>query len=121
MLTPVWWMAGSSIASWLVIAALVERRTALAVLGGMMCPLVVAAGSWLLTARAHQQHPESVTSVMMGAFAAKLVIVGAYVAVMLRLVLVDPVPFVAGFTSYFIGLYAIEALFLKRLFGGARN
>ena len=32
-----------------------------------------------------------------------------------------PVPFVASFTSYFIALYLIEALYLRRLFaGGAR-
>jgi hypothetical protein len=109
-------MTGSSLASWAIVAAFVERRTAVAVLGGMMCPLVVAAGSWLVTARAHRRNPERVTSVMMGAFAAKLVIVGAYVAAMLRVVLVEPVPFVAGFASYFIGLYAMEALFLRRLF-----
>jgi hypothetical protein len=27
-----------------------------------------------------------------------------------------PVPFVVSFTSYFIGLYLMEALYLKRLF-----
>jgi hypothetical protein len=37
------------------------------------------------------------------------------VAVMLGLVDVRPVPFVASFTGYFIALYAMEALFLKRL------
>jgi len=29
---------------------------------------------------------------------------------------VQPVPFVASFTTYFIGLYLVEALYLKRLF-----
>jgi hypothetical protein len=118
MWIPVWWMIGSSFGTWLATAALVERETAIAVLGGMLGPLVVAVGSWLLTANTHREHPEAVTSVMMGAFIAKLVIVALYVVVMLRVVSVAQVPFVAGFTSYFIGLYAIEALYLKRLFSG---
>ena|SRR4249920_297785 len=118
MWVPVWWMIGASLGTWLATAAFVEHETAVALLGGMLGPLVVAVGSWLLTANTHRQHPEAVTSVMMGAFIAKLVIVGVYVVVMLRVVSVAQVPFVAGFTSYFIGLYAIEALYLKRLFTG---
>jgi hypothetical protein len=34
---------------------------------------------------------------------------------MLRGFALRPVPFVASFTSYFIALYAMEALFLRRL------
>ena len=45
--------------------------------------------------------------------------VGAYVALMLRAVGLRPTPFVVSFTCYFIGLYAMEALFLSRLFAGA--
>jgi hypothetical protein len=121
MWVPVWWMVGSSVGTWLATSAFVEREAAIALLGGMLGPLVVAVGSWLLTANTHRQNPEAVTSVMMGAFIAKLVIVGLYVVVMLRVVSVAQVPFVAGFTSYFIGLYAMEALFLKRLFSGGSD
>jgi hypothetical protein len=39
---------------------------------------------------------------------------------MIRAVAVHPVPFIASFTAYFIGLYLIEALLLKRLLAGGR-
>ena len=48
-------------------------------------------------------------------FALKFVFFGAYVAVMLRLLSLRPVPFMSAFVSYFIALYAMQALFLKRL------
>jgi hypothetical protein len=41
---------------------------------------------------------------------------GGYVAIMLRIALFRPFPFVASFIGYFVGLYSMEALFLKRLF-----
>jgi hypothetical protein len=51
-----------------------------------------------------------------------MVFVGLYMAVMLRVVDLRPVPFVVGFASYLIGLYLMEALLLKRLFvGGTRS
>ena len=118
MLAPIWWMAGTSIGSWLALAAFAEPDVALAMLFGMIGPLVVAAGSWLLTARTYRQSPDAVTSVMMAAFAGKIVIVGAYVTVMLRVLSVRPVPFVGSFTGFFIGMYLIEALYLRRLFAG---
>ena len=121
MLVPVWWMVGSSVVTWLAAAVFVERQTAVALLGGMLGPLAVAVGSWILTANTHRQHPEAVTSVMMGAFVAKLVIVGAYVFIIFSVVLVAAVPFVTGFRSYFMGLYANEALYLKRLFAGGMS
>jgi hypothetical protein len=34
---------------------------------------------------------------------------------MVRLLGLEPVPFVAAFVSYFIALYAMQALFLRRL------
>ena len=53
---------------------------------------------------------------MIAAFAFKLVFFGAYVAVMLRVVALRPVPFIASFTGYLVGLYVIEALYLRHLF-----
>jgi hypothetical protein len=46
----------------------------------------------------------------------KAVFFGAYVAGMLRLIGLRPVPFVVSFTSYFIALHVTEAVFLRRLF-----
>jgi hypothetical protein len=51
-------------------------------------------------------------------FAIKLVFFGAYLTVGLRVLSLRPVPFVVSFTGYFIVLYLIEALYLKRLFWG---
>jgi hypothetical protein len=109
------WMAVASAATWLAIAPFVERRTAVDVLLGMIAPLVVVAGTWILIERVHARAPEQVTGLMIKAFAGKLVFFGAYVAVMLGLLARQPVPFIASFTGYFIALYACEAMLIRRL------
>jgi len=53
---------------------------------------------------------------MLSAFAAKVVWFGAYVIVMLAVVGLRPGPFVASFLGYFIALYVVEALLMRRLF-----
>jgi len=112
------WMVTASIISWLAAAVVVDRQTSIEILCGMLGPLVVVSVTWLLVERTHRRHPEAVTSLMVAAFAGKLVFFGAYVAFMLLVLSLRPVPFVVSFTSYFIVLYLIEALFLKRLFWG---
>ena len=67
--------------------------------------------SWVLTERTYRRDPRALTAVMIAAFAVKMVFFGAYVAVMLSVVGLQPVPFVASFTGYFIALYLTEALF----------
>jgi hypothetical protein len=109
----------AGVAPWLATLAIVGMRTGVAVLLGMLGPLVVAVGTWVLTERTYKRDPGRVTALMVGAFGGKMVFFGAYVAVMLRLFAVRPVPFVASFTSYFIALYLIEALYLRRLFLGS--
>ena len=44
---------------------------------------------------------------------------GVYVTVVMRVLALRPAPFVMSFTSSFIALYAMEALFLRRLVTGA--
>jgi hypothetical protein len=110
------WMIGASIASWLAIAALVGMSTAVEVLWGMIGPLVVATGSWMLIERTYRRNPAGLTAVMIKAFAGKFMFFGAYVAIVLRGRSGHPVPFVASFTGYFIALHLIEALGLRRLF-----
>jgi hypothetical protein len=118
---PVQWMVGGSVTSWLAAAALLGTRTSLEVLCGMIAPLVVATGTWMLTERTYRRNPEQLTSLLILAFGAKLVFFGTYVAVMLNVMSLRPVPFVAGFVGYFIALHLTEALYLRRLFaGGAR-
>jgi hypothetical protein len=48
-----------------------------------------------------------------------LVFFGAYVTVMLKVLLLSPLPFVVSFTTYFIALHVFEAVCLQRLFGRA--
>jgi len=111
-------MAAASLGSAAGIAALVAPDTRLAVVLGMVAPLVGAGVSWVVTERTFTQTPERLTGLMMAGFAAKMVFFGAYVAVMLKVAHLQPVPFVASFTGYFIALYLVEALLMRRLFAG---
>lgn len=113
---PVWWMVGSAVLSWLVVAAIPEVDSDREVLFGMLAPLAGAVGTWVLVARTYASTPERLTSRMVAAFGGKLVFFGAYVAVMLKVVSLRPLPFVISFTTYFIALHMFEALCLQRLF-----
>lgn len=113
---PVAWMVAVSVAAWVVVAAFVDGATRIDVLWGMLGPLPVAAASWLMTERTYRTNPGALTSVMVAAFGFKLLFFGGYVAVMLGLLGLRPIPFVASFTGYFVGLYLIEALYMRRLF-----
>jgi hypothetical protein len=113
---PVAWMVGASLVSAAVVGALVDGRTRGEVLLGMAGPLVAVSGTWMVVERTYRRNPEALTSMMIAAFAFKLVFFGGYVAVMIGVLGLRPVPFVASFTSYFIGLYLIEALYMRRLF-----
>jgi hypothetical protein len=84
---------------------------------GAVGPLAVAAGSWIVAARTWRREPARLTSVMIAAFAGKLVFFAAYVAFMLSVLSLRPVPFVASFTTSFVALHLAEALALKRLLG----
>lgn len=116
-----WWMIGGCIASWLAVAAVIEPRTGIEVLLGMLGPLAMASGTWVLVERTYRQNPLRVTPVMVTAFAGKMVFFAAYVALMLTVLPLRPVPFVASFTVYFVALYLVEALGLRRLFTAARR
>jgi hypothetical protein len=115
-MTPVPWMIAVSAASWLAAAAVFGARAAVEILLGMLAPLTAAIASWMIAARTFRRDPARLTAVMITAFGAKMLFFGTYVAVMLAVVSVRPVPFVASFTLYYIGLHLIEALCLRRLF-----
>ncbi|MGC4083554.1 MAG: hypothetical protein QM736_15940 [Vicinamibacterales bacterium] len=104
-------------AAWLVTLAFVERSSGIAVLCGMAGPLVMACGSWVISERTYKRDPRALTGLMLTAFAFKMVFFGGYVAVVLRILHLPAVPFAVSFSSYFIALHFVEALFLKRLFG----
>ena len=114
---PAWWMVGLAVLTWLVVAALPGVERDREVLFGMLGPLAAAVGTWVLVARTYPSRPEHLTSLMMVAFGVKLVFFGAYVAVMLKVLALEPVPVVVSFTIYFIALHVFEAVCLHRLFG----
>ena len=111
-------MVAGSLATAIVALVIVGRQLGPEVLSGMLGPLAMACLSWVLIERTYLQAPERLTALMMGAFGGKMVFFGAYVAVMLKLAGLRPVPFVASFTGYFIGLYLVEALLMRRMFAG---
>jgi len=113
---PVASMAAASGLSWIIAALIVDRRTGIEILFGMLGPLAAASGTWVLAERIYRRRAEALTTLMVTAFAAKIVFFGAYIAVMILLLRFRPVPFMVSFTSYFIALYLIEALYLRRLF-----
>jgi hypothetical protein len=108
-------MTGVSLVSWLAIGAIWGDRVNPEALYGMLGPLAAVCVTWVAVQQAWRSAPERLTGVMMVGFAAKLLFFGVYVAVMLRGLSLRPVPFVGAFVGYLIALYAMEALFLKRL------
>ena len=111
-------MTAASLAAAAAAIAVAGRETGADVLLGMLAPLGAAGVSWVLTERTYKRDPQQLTGVMIGAFGVKMLFFGAYVALMIKVVGVHPVPFVASFTGYFIALYLTEALLMRRLFAG---
>jgi hypothetical protein len=117
-LTPVGAMVGGSVVAWVMAATVLGPALLPEVLFGMLAPLLVAVVSWALAERTYRRDPARLTGLMVTAFAGKMVFFGAYVAVMLQGLKLQPVPFVVSFTGSFIGLHVAEALCLRRLFQG---
>jgi hypothetical protein len=113
------WMAGASVTAWLIAWAAVGRTSGLALFFGMLAPLLIASASWVMAERTYKRDPRALTGLLITAFAFKLVFFGGYVAVMLRILQLRPIPFVVSFSSYFIALHFVEAFLLQRLFAGA--
>jgi hypothetical protein len=113
------WMAGASVVSAALIVAVGGVGYAPEVVFGMFGPLAETVTSWVVADQVYRRRPERLTAVMITAFAGKLVFFGAYVAVMLKVLALRPVPFMASFTGYFVALHLVEALALRRLFAGA--
>ena len=111
-------MVIGSLGSALLIVGITGRQVGKEVVFGMLGPLVAAGVSWALVERTYLRSPERLTGLMIGGFATKMVFFGGYVAVMLKVLALHPVPFVVSFTGYFIVLYAVEALLMRRLFAG---
>jgi hypothetical protein len=114
---PVASMAAASGVSWIIAALILGERTGIEILFGMLGPLAATSATWILAERIYRRRAEVLTTVMATAFVAKVVFFGGYIAIAILLLRFRPVPFVVSFTSYFIALYLMEALYLRRLFG----
>ena len=114
-------MTGACLFTWLVMATLVTPDAAVELLLGMTAPLGVAVTTMILIDRTYRQDPNRLTPLMIKAFGTKIVLFGAYVAVVVSAAPIDPIPFVVSFTSYFIALHMIEALWLRSLFAAVRT
>ena len=112
-------MIATGVASWVVVAGLVGGRANPEVFYGMAGPLAAAAVSWIVTKRTYAVNPVGLMGVLITGMAVKAVFFGAYVVVMLKVLALRPGPFVASFTSYFVALHMMEAMFMRRLFGSA--
>jgi hypothetical protein len=87
----------------------------LSILLGVAGPLLVVGLSWIVMTRTFRRDPSRLTSVMMMAFAAKVLFFGAYVALAMTVFAVRPGPFVTSFVVSFVGLYLVEAVYLRRM------
>ena len=111
------WMAGAAIGSWLAVSAIGGDRVNPESAFGMAGPLaatsaVVARDCCGRTAVG----PSGALDVMIVGVRAEVCLLRRLMWwSMLRLLELEPVPFVTAFVKYFIGLYAMQALFLKRL------
>jgi hypothetical protein len=118
---PVVIMVVASVVTWVIAAAVVKPQTSIEVLLGMLGPLAAVSATWLFVEWGYRQRPRELTSLMMVAFLLKMIFFAGYVAIMLRVAGLHTVPFVTSFTSYFIALYLMEALYMKRLFSDAQR
>lgn len=112
------WMVLVSLAGWGAARAVLGTEAQTGVWYGMVGPLVIACTTWALVERTHRRKPAAVTSVLLAGFAAKAVFFAGYVVVVLRVLGAPLVPFAVGFSSYFIVLHLMEAMFLRRLLSG---
>ncbi len=115
------WMSGAAVVSCLLATEVAPYGTAVEILAGMAGPLAAVSVSWAVVERTFKRGPQRLTSVMAKAFGVKLVFFGAYVGVALGVLALKPAPFMVSFTAYFIALYLVEALLLRRLLAGGQT
>jgi len=87
-----------------------------AVLYGCLAPLVVVVISWFVMKRAYLANPAGLMPVLLAGMAIKVMFFAAYAVVMLRVLHLQPLPFIASFVLSFVVLHNIEAFFMRRLF-----
>lgn len=114
MLGPLTGMIGGCLIAWAIVAA-IAGSLATDVALGMAAPLLASVGTWVMVVRTIRATPERLTARMVGAFGIKAVLLGGFVALAIRGLGVQPIPFVVSFTSSFVALLFVEAWLLRRL------
>jgi hypothetical protein len=112
-------MSAASAVCCLVVVAATGWDSSGAALLGLAGPLAAAVATWIIVERQHARMPGRTPGVMIKLFAAKVLFFGAYVAAIVLLVPEWAMVFVVSFTSQYILLHALEAVFLRRLFSSA--
>lgn len=107
-------MIGGCLVGWAVAVGVWGEAAGVDIGLGLAGPLVAALGTWAMIARTVQADVSRLTRRLLGAFAAKIVFFGAFVAVAIRGLGVRSVTFVVSFTVSFIVLHAVEAMLLRR-------
>lgn len=111
--------AGSLAAAGIVVAggaALGIDGLARPVFAGLVGPLAAVVATWVVVVRGYRRNPADLTSLTLVAFFAKLVFFVAYVAVAIKVAGLPTRSFGISFVTWFVALYAVEAVLLARLF-----
>lgn len=115
-------MAAAALLCGGAIALILGPESRAAVIAGSAGPFAAAAATWVIVDRVHRRAPAKVAPAMIRLFAAKMIFFGVYVAAAVTLLPVPMRAFVVSFTSQYIMLHFMEAMFLRRLFAeGARR
>jgi hypothetical protein len=101
------------LASWGLVA--LAGGASKAVFFGMLGPLVAVAATWVVTVRTYRIDPARVGPVLMAAFGVKMLFFGGYVAFVTKMLDIRSIAFVVSFVTYFLALYVVQALLLRRL------
>jgi hypothetical protein len=113
---PLLTMVGAGLLVWLMATTLFGMPAATEAALGVSGPLVAACGSWLMIERTMRRAPTQVTPMMLTLFAVKMLFFGGFVIAAVLGLRLKPVPFMVSFTTAFVAMYLIEALYLQRLF-----
>lgn len=115
MWRPIASMTAFGLAVWAVAEALFGTDWRLEVLVGLVAPVLSANLSWVAMVRAHRGGTDRLMAAMVRAMAMKMAGFGAYVVLVFTRLDLRPVPFATSFTVGFVGLYVMEAWYLRRL------
>jgi hypothetical protein len=111
-----WLLAGCAVSLLAVSAALDQPGQRAAAWAGMLGPLLAAVGTLVVAGRTPARAPERAMAVTVHLFFVKVVFFLGYVTLAIRVVALDPLPFIVSFAVYFVGSYLALALWLQRRF-----